>query len=189
MRYGLPLAALLLLSLVVIWPLVTGREEGFRISFSDSPDLDGSLRMVNARYLGADDRDQPYTVTAAEVSQTEPNSPLVTLKEVSADVFLEDGGAQWFALSAREGLYERDQRFLDLIGDVSIFSDQGHEFHTERAHVDLAGRTADGDLPVQGQGPLGLLQAGNFHVDNGEETMFFEGGVTMTIFPGGQGGK
>ena len=189
MRYGLPLIALLLLSLVVIWPVVTGREEGFRISFSDAPDLDGSLRMVNARYLGADDRKQPYTVTAAEASQTEPSSPLVTLKEVSADVFLEDASGQWFALSAREGLYDRDQRFLDLIGDVTIFSDQGHEFHTERAHVDLAGRTADGDLPVQGQGPFGLLQAGNFHVDDGKETMFFGGGVTMKIFPSRQYGK
>ncbi|MBT6830810.1 MAG: LPS export ABC transporter periplasmic protein LptC [Rhodospirillaceae bacterium] len=187
MRYGLPLVALLLLGLVIVWPLATGREEGFRISFSDAPDLDGSLRMVNARYLGVDDRNQPFTVTAAEASQSEPNSPLVALEDISADVFIDDGSGQWFALTAREGLYERDARFLDLAGDVSIFSDQGHEFHTERAHVDLGARTAEGDAPVQGQSPLGLLEAGNFHVDDDKEIMLFGGGVKMTIFPGGRG--
>jgi lipopolysaccharide export system protein LptC len=165
MRYALPLGALFLLGLIVVWPLATGRQEGFRISFSDAPDLDGALRMVNARYLGMDDRNQPYTVTAAEASQSEPNSPLVVLRDISADVFIDDGAGQWVALTAREGLYERDKRFLDLAGDVSIFSDQGHEFHTERAHVDLGARTADGDAPVRGQGPLGLLQAGNFRLD------------------------
>ncbi len=187
MRYGLPLVALLLLGLVVVWPLATGREEGFRISFSDAPDLDGSLRMVNARYLGVDDRNQPYTVTAAEASQSEPNSPLVVLQDISADVFIDGGDGQWFALTAREGLYERDARFLDLAGDVSIFSDQGHEFHTDRVHVDLGARTADGDAPVQGQSPLGLLEAGNFQVDDDRQILLFGGGVKMTIFPGGRG--
>ena len=187
MRYALPLGALLLLGLVVVWPLATGREEGFRISFTDAPDLDGSLRMVNARYLGVDNRNQPYTVTAAEASQPEPNSPLVTLKDISADVFTDKGSGQWVALTAREGLYQRQTRQLDLAGDVSIYSDQGHEIHTARAHVDLAARTADSDAPLDGQGPLGLLQAGNFYLDDNAQAMFFGGGVKMTVFPGGRG--
>ena len=186
MRYALPLGALLLLGLVIVWPLATGREEGFRITFSDAPDLDGSLRMVNARYIGVDNRNQPYTVTAAEANQPAANSPLLTLEEISADVFTDAGAGQWIALTAREGLYERDARQLDLAGDVSIFSDQGHEFHTDRAHVDLAARTADGDAPLSGQGPLGLLEAGNFFLDDNAQSMFFGGGVKMTIFPSGR---
>ncbi len=186
MRYALPLGALLLLGLVIVWPLATGREEGFRITFSDAPDLDGSLRMVNARYIGVDNRNQPYTVTAAEANQPDANSPLITLEEISADVFTDAGAGQWIALTAREGLYERDARQLDLAGDVSIFSDQGHEFHTDRAHVDLAARTADGDAPLSGQGPLGLLEAGNFFLDDNAQSMFFGGGVKMTIFPSGR---
>ena len=186
MRYALPLGALLLLGLVIVWPLATGREEGFRITFSDAPDLDGSLKMVNARYIGVDNRNQPYTVTAAEANQPDPDSPLVTLEEISADVFTDAGAGQWIALTAREGLYERETRQLDLAGDVSIFSDQGHEFHTDRAHIDLAARTADGDAPLSGQGPLGLLEAGNFFLDDNAQSMFFGGGVKMTIFPSGR---
>ena len=187
MRYALPLGALLLLGLIVVWPLATGREEGFRITLTDAPEIAGSLRMVNARYLGVDDQNQPYTVTAAEARQPQPNSPLVTLQEISADVFIDDRSGQWLALTAREGLYQREERYLDLAGDVSIFSDQGHEFHTARAHVELAARTAGGEAPLDGQGPLGLLQAGNFFLDDNEQTMFFGGGVKMPVFPGGRG--
>jgi len=186
MRYAVPLGAILLIGLVIVWPLATGREEGFRITFSDAPDLDGSLRMVNARYIGVDNRNQPYTVTAAEANQPDPNSPLVTLENISADVFTDSGSGRWIALTAREGLYERDARQLDLAGDVSIFSDQGHEFHTDRAHIDLAARTADGNAPLFGQGPLGLLQAGNFFLDDNAQSMLFGGGVKMTIFPSGR---
>jgi len=186
MRYALPLGAILLLGLVIVWPLATGREEGFRITFSEAPHLDGSLRMVNARYIGVDNRNQPYTVTAAEANQHDPNSPLVALEEISADVFTDSGSGQWISLTAREGLYDREVRQLDLAGDVSIFSDQGHEFHTDRAHIDLAARTADGDVPLSGQGPLGLLEAGNFLLDNNARSMFFGGGVKMTVFPSGR---
>jgi len=186
MRYALPLGAILLLGLVIVWPLATGREEGFRITFSDAPELDGSLRMVNARYIGVDNRNQPYTVVAAEANQSDPNSPLVTLEEISADVFTDSGSGQWVALTAREGLYEREARQLDLAGEVSIFSDQGHEFHTDRAHIDLEARTADGNGPLSGQGPLGLLEAGNFFLDDNAQSMLFGGGVKMTIFPSGR---
>lgn len=186
MRYALPLSALLLLGLVIVWPLATGRQEGFRITFSDAPNLDGSLRMVNARYIGVDNRNQPYTITAAETNQSDPKSPLVTLEQISADVFTDSGNGQWIALTAREGLYDRDARQLDLAGDVSIFSDQGHEFHTEHAHIDLAARTADGNAPLSGHGPLGLLKAGNFFLDDNAEHMFFGGGVKVTILPSGR---
>ena len=186
MRYILPMGALILLGLVVAWPLFTGREEGFRISFSDAPGLDGSLRMVNARYLGVDNKNQPYTVTAAEATQSEPNSPLINLRNISADLLLEENRGQWLALTADGGQYQKDWRLLDLAGDVSIFSDQGHEFHTERAHIDLGARKADGNLPISGQGPLGLLDAGNFLFDDMNKKMLFGGGVKMTIFPNGK---
>ena len=187
MRFALPLGALFLLGLIILWPLISGREEGFRVSFSAAPELDGSLRMVNARYMGVDDRNQPYTVTAAEVSQIEPQSTLVFLKEIKADVFLDDVSGQWLALTATEGLYERNNGLLDLTGNVSFYSDQGHEFHTEKARIDLDARIADGDMPVSGQSPLGTLKAGNFYLDGDNDKMVFGNGVRLIIFPGERG--
>jgi len=86
MRYALPLVALVLLGTIIAWPLVTGREQGFRISFTDSGDVDGSLRMINARYLGTDDRQQPFTITADRARQPDRESPIVYLDVINADV-------------------------------------------------------------------------------------------------------
>lgn len=181
MRYALPLVALVLLGLIVAWPLVTGREEGFRISFTDSTDVDGSLRMINARYLGTDDRKQPYTVTADLARQPDPESPIVFLDMINADVFTMDD--EWYALTADTGRYDREGRLLDLDGNVTIHADDGTEFRTDRAHADLGTGTAEGDRPVEGQGPLGQLNAEAFRIIEGGESLFFSGNVRLVIDP------
>lgn len=185
MRYALPAVAALLLGLVVIWPLVSGREDGFRITFTASDSVDSSLRMRNARFIGTDAKNQPYTITAVEASQQDPNSALVDLKDLTADMFVTKGDVQWLALSANKGKYQREERWLDLLGAVTLYSDQGHEFHTEQTHVDLANGVATGNLPLAGHGPMGTLDAGNFRfIDNGD-TMFFGNGVKVVLFPRG----
>ncbi len=184
MRYAMPLSAVVLLSLVVVWPLMTGREEGFRIEFTDRDTIDATPRMINARYLGMDERNQPFTVTAAEAVQPDPDSQLIHLRDITADMFVENSQAEWLAVTANRGVYEQDTQLLDLRGAVSLFSDAGHEFHTESAHVDLNAGIAEGDEPIAGQGPFGLIDAGNFRLVENGETLYFGGTVKLVIFPG-----
>lgn len=184
MRYALPLLALFLLGLIVIWPLMTGREDGFRITYSDMSDVDGSLKMVNARYIGTDERNQPFTVTASEASQPEPNSPVVLLQDITADVFRTAGEDRWYALTAHEGVFERAEQLLDLAGGVILYSDEGHELLTDTAHVDLGRGLVKGDTAVRAQGPLGLLNAGNFRLIDRGDRMFFGDRVKLVVFPG-----
>jgi lipopolysaccharide export system protein LptC len=183
MRYALPLSAVLLLGLIVVWPVVSGREEGFRVTYSSSVREDGSLKMHNARYIGTDDKGQPFTVTAAEAIPSTVDDTVVTLKKLAADMFVENG--TWFAMTAKEGLYDRDAATLDLAGAVTLFSDQGHELHTERAHVDIDAGTADGDAPLYGQGPQGLIEGNAFSVTERGDNLFLYDGVKATIFPKG----
>ncbi len=183
MRYLLPVVALILLGLVVAWPLMTGREEGFRISFSEDAEIDGTLKMVKARYMGTDARNRPFTVTAKQASQPDGDSPIVHLRAIEADIFVDPARSEWLAVTADEGLYQRDARLLDLAGDVAVYSDSGHEFRTTAAHVDLPAGTAEGDQPVSGQGPYGLLDANSFTLKDRGQVMTFVGRVHMTVFP------
>jgi lipopolysaccharide export system protein LptC len=181
MRYALPSVALILLSMVVIWPLLSGREEGFHLSYASKEVEDGALRMIKARYVGTSSSNQPFTVTAAEAVQPESGSDVVLLKDLMADLFGE--GERWYAIRAREGLFQRPQQLLDLAGDVTLFSDQGHEMHTETAHVDLKNGIAEGDQPISGQGPFGLLSAVGFRAVQADNTIFFKQRVKLTLFP------
>jgi len=176
MRYALPIVAVALLAIVVIWPLVSGREDGFRLSFTPANPIDsGPLIMENARYIGIDSRNQSYTVIAEQAIQ----------KSAEADIILSDNG--WLALTADRGNYFRASEILDLEGRVNSFSDEGFEMRTEAARVELAQGRASGSLPVEGQGPLGVLNAVGFELLDGGAIIRFGGPVRLVIYLGQEG--
>jgi len=186
MRYALPMVAVVLLAIVVVWPLISGREDGFRLSFSPADPIDsGPLVMENARYIGIDSRNQSYTVIAEQASQESAEADLIELITPKADIILSDNG--WLALTADRGYYFRGSEILDLEGRVNSFSDEGFEMRTEAARIELAHGRASGSLPVEGQGPLGVLNAVGFEFIDGGATIRFGGPVRLVIYPGQEG--
>ena len=183
MRYLLPAMAAALLGLVVAWPLVSDGQEGIHVPLTTDTDIDGRLTMVNASYQGTDEKNRPFAVRGEEALQAESDSPIVHLSGIEADIFGDQERSSFLALSANEGLYQRDAERLDLEGDVKVRSDAGHEFHTTTALVDLPAGIAKGDEPVSGTGPHGLLDAGNFALLERGQIMTFGGRVRVTLFP------
>ena len=188
MRYLLPTLAAALLGLVVAWPLISGGEEGFHVPLGEDAGIDGRLTMVNASYQGTDPKNRPFTIRGDEAFQTDSKSPIVYITGIGADLFVGGGKNRQLAMTAREGVYDRDSEFLDLSGDVTVRSDEGHEFHTASAHIDLPAGVARGDEPVSGTGPHGLLDAGNFALIERGKIMTFGGRVRMTVYPDAVGG-
>ena len=186
MRYALPIVAIVLLAIVVVWPLISGREDGFRLSFTPAdPSDSGPLVMENARYIGIDSRNQSYTVIAEQAIQESAEADLIELVTPKADIILSDNG--WLALTADRGNYFRSSEILDLAGRVNSFSDKGFEMRTEAARVELAQGRASGSLPVEGQGPLGVLDAVGFELIDGGAIIRFGGPVRLVIYPGQEG--
>ena len=186
MKLVLPLIAVALAALVVVWPLFGQRDEGFRLSFARvGVDTNDDFFMTNARYFGVDRNDQPYTVTAETAVQDTDDADRVHFTVPKADILM--NGAKWLALLADRGSLVRSTNRLSLEGTVALYSDQGYEFHTERAVIDLDARIAEGNRPVEGQGPLGLLTANGFRIEGPDRTLRFTNGVRMTIFPGASG--
>ena len=95
---------------------------------------------------------------------------------------LADGS--WVALTANDGRFEADTNILHLAGDVNLFHDQGYEFNTTTAQVDLVTSTASGDDPVKGQGPFGVLDAEGFRVLDSGARILFLGPARLTVFEG-----
>ena len=188
MRYLLPAMAAALLGLVVAWPLLSGGEEGIHVPLIEDPEVDGRLTMVNASYQGTDAKNRPFAVRGAEAFQPESDSPFVHLSGIEADIFGDLARNSMMALTANEGLYQRDAEQLDLSGNVIVRSEAGHEFRTSKARIDLPAGIARGDEPVSGESPYGLLDAGNFALLERGEIMTFGGRVRMTLLPHALGG-
>jgi lipopolysaccharide export system protein LptC len=188
LRIALPMAALLLAAIVIAWPKLQNRE---RSSFSLTPTHADpkeveQLTMVNPRFVGLDTKQQPYTVTAKSATQDRPGADIIVLDHPQADILLESGS--WVTVTGLKGRYAQKAQILDLAGNIEVFHDAGYEFHTERAQVDLANDTINGDVPVNGHGPGGTIDAQGFMILDHGQTVIFTGDSKLHLNPGAQGG-
>jgi lipopolysaccharide export system protein LptC len=168
----LPALALALTSLILAWPRIVPDDRHFRLGSSRvAPGDAEALRLDKARIVGVDQLQRPYVITADDATQANGAALDVNLNAPKADITLSNGA--WVQLSAKAGIYRRDNSQLDLDGNVSLFHDSGSEFHTATAHIDLKEGSAHGEDPIEGQGPQGDISGEGFViVDHGARILF-----------------
>jgi lipopolysaccharide export system protein LptC len=169
----LPLAGVGLLALIALWPEFDSAEERGRIAFrritQAHPD---AVRVVSPRYQGLDEQNRPYNLTADVATQL-GNSQVVQLERPRADILTSDGA--WVMLQSEDGHFDRARNHLDLAGQVTIHHDDGTQFVTDRASIELGPGTAEGDAPVAAQGPWGTLTAQGFWLAERGQVVVFTG--------------
>lgn len=179
LKRALPLAALAALALILAWPQITGNEERMRVTYRKPTEaMPESARVIDARYVGRDDRGRPFTVTAEQAEQAD-GSVIVELVAPRGDVTLEDGS--WLFLEAQSGRFDRTTRLLDLEGEVVLHHDAGYAVRTAKARIDLAAGRAEGDDPVAVQGPAGSLDAPGFRLEEKGTVVIFPGPARMLL--------
>ncbi len=188
MKFILPAAAAVLIGLVVLWPHLAADDLRFRIGFAAiKASVSKDPSMVNPRFVGTDSENKPYSITADLArsigdlkSKEAPAS--VELEMPKADITLDDG--TWLVLTAETGLLAQMDKSLNLAGAVNLFHDSGYEFRTEKAAIDLTSGVASGNLPIQGQGPFGVLSAEGFRLVDKGKTIYFNGKSKLILHPG-----
>jgi lipopolysaccharide export system protein LptC len=174
LKLAFPLIAGFIIALVLIWPNVVPNRHGFpigggKVSLQEAE----TLRMTNARFVGTDQKGQPYAVTASSATEANPSAPTVDLTDPKADMTMKDGA--WTMGSALTGVYHRDLKTLDLIDNVTVFHDSGAEFHTSKATIDLVTHDASGQEPVRGQSPSGTIEGQGFTITKRGQIITFTG--------------
>lgn len=181
MKVVLPALAVALVLMVVVWPQLMLYDDRFRIRVSDiSLEQADTLTMLNARYEGLDDENQPFYLTADQAVQSSENKNLIDLEMPKGDITLNSG--TWLVMEAQEGLFNRDSQLLDLAGDVTLFHDEGFELRTQSARIDLEAGTAEGNETTKGQGPSGTSQSEGFQVLERGDVVIFTGKSRLTIY-------
>jgi lipopolysaccharide export system protein LptC len=187
MKLALPIAAGIILLLVVILPQFRDDDARFRIGMNlVKGSSNDTLSMTNARYFGTDEKGQPYSVTAQGVRQHAKEDKAIDLVSPKAEVNLTNG--TYLQAGASQGLYDRENEKLDLSGEVTVFQDQGNQIKTSQAVVMLKAGTATGRKPVSGEGPYGTMQAeGGFDMSENGRIMNFHGPARVTFNPDSKG--
>lgn len=177
----LPAVALAIVTLVLAWPQVMPDERAVRIGQTtiETRDIE-ALRVLNPRYIGVDQDQRPFQVTANSATQIGNADGAVQLEQPKAD--LTDSAGAWIALSARDGLYDRTGRTLDLEGAVQMFQEAGGEVRTSKARVLLDRSTIIGDQPVEAQGPAGYVTGQGFEVRERGAVVLFTGRSSLVLY-------
>lgn len=176
----LPAIGLSLMLLVAVWPRLAPLLERIRFTL---PAIDlreaRELRMLNPRYLGTDRQDRPFVVTAAVGQQVPDNANLMSLEKPRADLKAHDGAA--VTVTAATGIYQSQAQVLDLFGNVRLVHQDGTEFTTETARLNVANNSGQGDEPVEGHGPSGDVKAQGFRIYDKGDTLIFTGNADVVL--------
>lgn len=168
-----------LLGLMVIVANSNGENGASRLVFSGIKQM-AELQnvMMNPHYQGLDEKNMPYSVIAEKATQIDDDT--ISLDRIQADMATEDG--KWLALHAGTGLLKIENKHLTLSDKVDMFYDGGYEFRTRSAFVDVKAGSASGKEPVEGQGPLGTLNADTFEVTERGKVIKFNGSVKVVLY-------
>lgn len=177
-KVGLPVVALLLLALIVLWPEIARMSERTQLSFRRVFAVEAeSGRMLEPHYRGVDQRGRPYTMTARWATQAGPNR--VDLGEPKGDMMLESGN--WMQVEGKRGVFLQHSEELDLSGDVALYRDDGTVVHTETAAVDLKQGAATSNDQTHAEGPFGVLDAQGFTLIDKGAAIQFQGPAKLIL--------
>jgi len=185
MRCLLPVSAIILATTVVVWPYFNVTDSGTVVDIATlNLPAEDRPTMANARFLGTDNKGQPFTVTAVTAWQEQGYDELVYMEDLQGDMMLDSG--MWATIYSDRGIYDQVGQLLVVESNVSVFTDEGYELHSDYALIDLDQGIAEGHMPVSGQGPAGLIDAQGFRITDNGDKLFFEGRVYLTLFPESQ---
>lgn len=181
MRFVLPLTAMGLIGVVVLWPQLRGLETGFIMPDIRDVELeeDGRVRLDRPEYVGRGSDGAPYRVVAG-TARVDPASPRrIELEAMRAD--FPRPGARNVAVEAETALYDRDAGTLDLDGGIRVTTSDGYELRTRAATVDVGRGDVRSKGAVDGDGPRGAIVADRLAIQNGGDVLRFEGNVRATL--------
>jgi lipopolysaccharide export system protein LptC len=181
MRITLPIGALVLGSITILWPYIDDKEVSFTLSTDDVAKGDSSIKMTNMHYVGTDAVDRLFHVEAASGLQDSPNAPRITLSDIKAEMALDDTGLA--TVTARTGIYRVDDATLSLVGGVHMITGNGYALDMAGAEVNLRNHIAVGQGSITGRSKLGTLGASQVTIYADEEEGIFEGGVKLRVVP------
>lgn len=130
-----------------------------------------SATVLGPRFEGRDANDQPYALTAETARRRRENTSIVDL----VNPRLEDATST--AVHAREGVWNDEQKVLDLVGDVVMTDAAGYTFTSDRTRMYVEDGRVEGRTPLYGVGPVGEVRADSYEVLDEGERLLLKGNV------------
>lgn len=182
LKIALPAAIGVVLAFLAFAPLEEKQEVSFLLDKSKVEHAEERMKVEAAQYRGIDGRGRPFLLTAGSALQQSSTDPVVDIRDMSAQLLLDDGPARLRALRAR---YNMETDRVTVVGPLLFAAADGYRMQTSDVTVDLRQRTLASRGPVQGQMPLGRFSAGRLEADLPARRVVLSGRARVHIVQGG----
>jgi lipopolysaccharide export system protein LptC len=184
MKIALPGAIGVVLAFLAFSPLEDKQEVSFLLDKNKVEHAEERMRVESAQYRGQDGRGRPFILNARSALQQSSAVPVVDIRDMSAQILLDEGPARLLAREARFNM-ETDQ--VEVSGPILFTAADGYRLLTRDVTADLRRRTLASRGPVNGQMPLGRFSADRLQVDLPARRAVLEGNARLHIVQGAVG--
>ena len=171
----------ILAAFLVMAPLTMGGDVSFVLDKNKVEVAQERLRLQAAQYRGQDGKGQPFALNAASAVQKSSAEPVVQLRQLSAQLGLEDGPA---SLVADRGRYDMTSEQVKIDGPIQFRGPNNYALDTSDATVDLKSRQLTGTGQVHGTTAQGIFSGQRLNADLEQRTVRLSGGARLRIMPG-----
>lgn len=178
---ALPMGVGVLAALMVITPLSPRGEVSFLLDRNKVAVINERLRVDNALYRGADNKNRPFSLTAGEAVQRSSAEGIVRMNDVVARLLLDEGPAR---LVAQGGQYSIDNEIVAVSGPLRLTAADGYRMVARGVSLDLANKQLVGSGGVDGAIPAGTFSADRLNADLSARTITLTGNARLRMEPG-----
>lgn len=182
MKIALPAAIGVVLAFLAFAPLEEKQEVSFILDKDKVEHAEERMRVEAAQYRGQDSRGRPFVLNARSALQQSSAVPIVDVRDMTAQILLDEGPARLRALQAR---YDMSTDKVNVAGPILFTAADGYSLATSDVNVDLRERTMASRGRVEGRMPLGRFSAGQLEVDLPERRAVLSGRARVHIVQGG----
>ena len=183
----LPVFALGLLSTLFILARQVNPDDAIPISDVDVSSRAQKQQLTRPRFTGVSKSGTTFDLAArtALPDLEDPRRMVADDLQLILGEALDPIDGQWAVLTADTGDIDTGTREVILTGDVRIDTSNGYRLRSERLDGTFVEFEVISPGPVNGDGPLGTLDAGGMRLaeTNGERTMVFTDGVELVYTP------
>lgn len=159
---------------MLVWPALTEQKDKFTLPTKPATAVKGAkIDMQAVRFFSKDDKNQPMTITASSVQETDPAKQIITLLEPKASYRMESG----VVLNAvtTYGLAFQKDEYLYFDEEVVATTDTGWKAVSTKVVCDYKADTMESRTPIKITGPDGRLDAtGGFILHNKGDDIDFK---------------
>ena len=180
-KIALPSAVGVLIAFLALAPLDREGDVSFILDKNQVDNAPERMRVEEARYVGEDNKGQPFQIVARRALQQTSDVPIVDIWGMMARLGLAQGP---LSITADKARYDLDEQKVLVQGPVRVSGPDGYSLATSNVFVDLRNRNLSSRGGVSGRMELGEFQAGRLSADLGERTVVLDGGARLKIVQG-----